>query len=107
MSIDQYEFDPPDSEQFLELAISSATRHQDLGAFLAECGASAISGRSPDAGWGRWEMVRDHLGRFAGLELPPPGGCRELILLRDDWDDLELAIMSGADLVWYHWYTSA
>ncbi len=108
MSFDQDEFDPPDSEQFLELALSSpGRRHQDLATFLADCGASAISGRTPDVGWGRWEMISEHLSRFARLNLPGIGGCREVVLLRDDWDDLELAITSGAYLIWYHWYTTA
>jgi hypothetical protein len=52
-------------------------------------------------------MIREHLRRFAGVELPHLGGCREVVLIRDAWDDVELAIASGADLIWYHWHTTA
>jgi hypothetical protein len=52
-------------------------------------------------------MVKEHLHRFAGLELPHLGGCREVVLLREDWDDVELAIAAGSSLIWYHWTTSA
>src|SRR4051794_3178469 len=102
MSCDQFEFDPPDSEQSLQLALSCPRQHPELETFLAECGASATSGRPPEPGWVRWEMVRDHLRRFAGLELPHVGECREVVLLSDDCDDVELAIAAGASLIWYH-----
>lgn len=107
MSCDQFEFDPPDSEQSLELALSCPRQHPELGTFLAECGASATSGRPPEPGWVHWETVRGHLRRFAGLELPHLGECREVALLRDDWDDVELVIAAGVSLIRYHWSTSA
>lgn len=107
ITCDQYEFDPPDSEQCLELALSNATRYPDLGAFLEACGASASPGRVLELGWGDWEMVQAHLRRFAGLELPDLGECREAVLIRNDWDDIELAIRAGDDAIWYHWFTTA
>jgi hypothetical protein len=107
MSFDQYEFNSPDSEQSLELAFSGGGQHRDLGAFLAECGASACSGRIPEAGWGRWGMVRAYLLRHAGLELPHLDGCREIALLRDDWDELELAMAIRGNMVWFRWFTTA
>lgn len=49
----QWEFDPPDSEQGLELAIAAPSRHNpDLSALLAACGASARHG-PPPVGWVR------------------------------------------------------
>lgn len=108
MFFDQYEFDSPNSEQTLELVLASPKQHHDLTMFLEKCdAASAISGRSPDAGWDRWEKVRGHLRQFIGLELPHLDGCREIVLICDDWNDLELAIAAGANLIWYHWSTSA
>lgn len=107
MSLDADEFDPPGSEQFLELAISLSRRHRDLGLFLEECGASGVPGLAHEVGPGRWEKVWGHLRQFAGLELPDFDDRRRVILLSDDWDDLELAIGTDAASIWYHWYTTA
>jgi hypothetical protein len=38
LSFNQYEFDPPDSEQSLDLAASSLREHRHLVEFLAACG---------------------------------------------------------------------
>ena len=107
LSFDPYEFDPPSSEQFLELAISRLQEHRDLETFLKECGASATSGRPVDPGWNRWQGIGMNLESFAGLSLPPFDECVEIVLLSDDWDDTELAIKTAAHFVWYHWYTTA
>src|SRR3954468_21007777 len=48
ISCDQFEFDPPDSEQSLELALSDPRQHQALRSLLAECGASANPGTPPE-----------------------------------------------------------
>lgn len=42
----------------------------------------------------------------AGVELPFAKGC-EVVVLSDDWDDVELAVVAGPVLVWYHWWTPA
>lgn len=107
LMFDQDEFDPLDSEQSLELALSDPTRHRDLGDFLAKCGASVVSGRTPDAGWDRWVMVRFHLREFSGLRLPSLDECREVLVLSDEWNDVEAAIVTETELIWYHWSTSA
>lgn len=107
ITCDQFEFAAPESEQSLELALSYSRQHPELEAFLAACGASALSGSSPGPAWDRWERVREHLRRFAGLELPYIDKRRVILLLRDDWNDVELAIAANTSLIWYHWSTSA
>jgi hypothetical protein len=104
---DQYEFDPPDSEQDIELVISTSPRHAGLKTFLADCGVSAKSAPPPASIWPRWQPVADHLNRFAGIQLPHVSKWRELIILHDEWDDLELGIAAGPHLIYYHWSTSA
>jgi hypothetical protein len=104
---DQYEFDTPNSEESLELVISSPRQHPDLGAFLKECGASAQDGPPPAPGWPRWHTVTEHLRRLAGVELPHPSRFRAAVLMHDDWNDLELAIAFGPLIIWYHWSTTA
>jgi hypothetical protein len=44
---------------------------------------------------------------FAGSELPHPSQWREVALLCDEWDELEVAFAFDATLVWYHWCTTA
>lgn len=104
---DQYEFDTPDSEQSLDLAISSPSQHADLAALLAACGASVRAASAPPPNWRRWVEVADLLGRFAGIELPHPSRWREAMLISDEWNDLELGISVKTILVWFHWSTSA
>ena len=108
LSCDQDEFDPPESEQSLELAISSPSRRQpNLTALLIACGASVCNGAPPPTGWHRWQTIANHLRRFAAVDLPHPSQLREAMLLRDDWDDVELGVAVGSLLIWYHWSTTA
>jgi hypothetical protein len=106
LSFDQDEFDTSSSEESLDLAISSPTRHSNLAIFLKECGPCR-SGAPLPPGWPLWWKVAEHLRRFAGLELPHPSKWREALLMCDEWNDLEVAIAFDAVLVWYHWSTSA
>jgi len=106
LSFDSYEFDVPESEESLDLAISSLQQHQDLAPFLADCDASAQVGSAPPEGWPRWAEVVKSVRRYAGLELPPAETCR-VVVLSDDWDDLEVAVAAESLLVWYHWWTTA
>lgn len=107
VTCDQWEFDPPDSEQSLDLAVTKPSRRcPDLAALLASCGASATDGPTLPVGWGRWPEVAEHLERFAGIALPGPPDCRA-VLLSDEWNDVELGVAFGSVLVWYHWSTSA
>ncbi|HET6424016.1 MAG TPA: hypothetical protein VFG20_10060 [Planctomycetaceae bacterium] len=41
-----------------------------------------------------------------GLALPAIDDC-EVLVLADDWDDVEVAIAAESTLVWYHWWTTA
>jgi hypothetical protein len=106
LSFDEYEFDDLSSEESLTMAISSTVHHQDLTAFLTECGATRPPASLPSEGWGRWCEVVDYTLRFAGLHLPPLPACR-VSLLSDDWNDLELVVETGSLFGWDHWWTTA
>ncbi len=106
LSFDQYEFDNPSSEEALELAVSSSRQHWPLAAFLAICGASKVVGRPLPAGWPRWAEVAAAVRERAGIALPAAEAC-EGVVLSDDWDDVELGVVAGTVLVWYHWWTTA
>jgi hypothetical protein len=102
IQIDPAEFDPPSSEQHLDLAISSSKR--TVVQFLSDCGASKPSGSTPGESWGRRTEVLSNVRQFAGIEI---GREAVLTLLNDEWNDLEAVIESGDGLIWYHWYTTA
>jgi hypothetical protein len=106
LSFDQYEFETASSEESLALAISSSQQHPVIKVFLAECGASVATPSPPPPRWDRWSEVAEYTHRFAGLHLPPIHACRVLVL-RDDWNDLELVVEVESQLVWYHWWTTA
>ncbi len=105
---DQYEFDPPESEQELEVVLAEPSRHcPDLPALLVACGASAQDGSPLPVEWDRWDQVAAHFKRFLGVVLPNPSQVRSAVLLRDDWNEVELGIAFDSMLVWYHWRTTA
>lgn len=106
LSFDQYEFDTPSSEESLDLAVSSSRQHWPLAVFLSLCGASAQAGRPAPAGWPRWAEVAAAVRERAGVALPAAEAC-EVVVLSDDWDDVEVAVVAGLVLVWYHWWTTA
>src|SRR6188472_1231184 len=107
LSFDQHEFEQSESEESLELAISDPRQHPELKSFLTDCGASSQEGAVPSQGWPRWHTVVEHLRKFAGIELPHPTQCRTILVICDDWDDLELEVEAGPHLIWYHWFTTA
>jgi len=106
LSFDQNKFDTPDSEQSLDLAVSSSRQHESLAAFLSECGASTQTGWPAPAGWSRWTEVVVTVRERAMVELPAAERC-EVFVLSDEWDELELAMVAGPVLLWYHWWTTA
>ncbi|MBX9625650.1 MAG: hypothetical protein K2X82_17750 [Gemmataceae bacterium] len=63
------------------------------------------AGWPPPAGWSRWAEVVAAVRERAGVELPAAEAC-EVVVLSDDWDDLELAVVARPVLVWYHWWTT-
>jgi hypothetical protein len=107
LSCDQDEFESG-SEQSLELAIASPSKHCcDLCALLVACQASATRGPTIPPDWSGWLRVMEHLRRFAAIDLPHPSQVREAILINDEWNDVELGLAIEGHLVWYHWSTSA
>ena len=106
LSFNQYEFDSTESEEELDVVISSDREHSDLVALLVEVGTANASAESPPADWRRWTEVVANLGRLAGLTVPAMSECQVLVL-SDSWDDLEVAFRFGSKLVWYHWCTTA
>jgi hypothetical protein len=127
----QYEFDVPDSEESLYLAIATypeftwasappgtsprkATRDEQLHAFLE---ASMRFGDEPKVTWDERPAVefqsvadkgdlRRYLKRFAGMELLIQD-TTPVYVFNDTWDDNQFLIATQRELIWYHWYTTA
>jgi hypothetical protein len=106
LSFNQYEFDSTESEESLDVVISSDREHSDLVALLSEVGTANAAGESPPSEWRRWPEIVAYLARLAHLDVPPMRECQVLVL-SDSWDDLEVAFSFRSKLVWYHWWTTA
>lgn len=98
-------FYPPGSEQFLELAVASAIDPDSFDDFVKSCSSNCRASQPPTP-WESWQNIRGNVLWFAKIELALPQLCR-IEVINDEWDDLEVAIESGADRVWYHWWTTA
>ncbi len=104
---DPYEFDPPDSEQTLDLAIAAPSKRlPNLAALFAEV-KTPNAQRLPPLDRDQWRVVASHLAEFAGVSVPDPSAVRDAIVLQNDPDAVEIGIEFGSYLVWYRWFSSA
>src|SRR5262245_26754673 len=110
LSFDQWEFNPPESEQSLDVAIASAREYAGPPEFLAACRPADESCRGlpapqPIAELARCGEVLGYLREYAGLELED--GSWSAGVISDEWNDLELVLVSGRQYIWYRWETTA
>jgi hypothetical protein len=111
---DQDEFYPRESEQSLDLAITSTRGYRDLDAFLADdrvlvryLGAPGmVGGVAAPPRWDRWSGIIEHLLLFAGIDLSTLRP-REVRVFADEWNCLAVAASIGDWYFWYCWETSA
>jgi hypothetical protein len=112
LSFDQFEFDPPDSEQALVISIAARDDRTfpDVAAFACAVWGDEASGKlahpvpfAEDIGPGN---VRAYLRRYAGIELPTPCDWSTHVL-SDEWNDWEAVLAGPAIFVRYHWWTTA
>ena len=112
LSFDQFEFEKPDSEERLEVAVSkrSTFPHPDARSFVASAVSVAASKQLPEArpfnesqGYG---LVRGYLQHFAGITLPEP--CSWPTYVLTDTNDEFHAVLCGQEtFIRYLWSTSA
>ncbi len=107
LTFNQYEFDSSDSEQFLEIAVSTEQEHSTITSFLQACGVSAPSGIALSHRWEKWHSVTDNIRRFGQIELPHPAKLQFAQWFQDSWNEVEVAFAFDHILIWYHWETSA
>jgi hypothetical protein len=116
LTFDQWEFDPPDAEEGLEISIAAKNDFlypnaaafaraahaikfdEGLAApvpFTEEIGATNGPGH-----------VRTYLQRYAGVTLPMPCDWPTHIIL-NDWNDFDAVLVGPTVFIRYHWSTTA
>lgn len=110
--IDQYEFDKVGSEENLE--ISYAIRNKSPFPNAQKFAEATINANASNVltesvafqeyfGYG---LVRDYLGRFAGLNIPKP--CTwPTHIISDDIGELDIILCGPNFFIRYYWYTTA
>jgi hypothetical protein len=109
---DQFEFDPPDSEEALEISIAAKGKFpfsevQDFAAAIIGIDAAKdfSQATSFDESFG-YGLIRDYLRKYADISLPSPCNWPTYIMVHDndEWD----GIIEGPSIfIRYHWSTSA
>jgi hypothetical protein len=112
LSFDQFEFDPPDSEQALVISIAARDEHifPDVADFARAVWGDEDPGKlsrpvpfAEDIGPGN---VRAYLRQYAGVALPTP--CHwPTYVLADEWNDWEAVLAGPTIFLRYHWWTTA
>lgn len=112
LTFDQYEFDPPDAEEGLEISIVTKRDlpFPDVVAFASAVLGSDSAQKLPPPiafqAWGRAAGARAYLQRYASVMLP--GSCDwPTYVVSDDWDDSDALIVGPDMLIRYHWWTTA
>jgi hypothetical protein len=115
LSFDQYEFPCSGSEESLYLVIAGKRQCPDLRSFaLAGCGYTEprLSEFLARASWrslaefDRLDEVEARLIEFALLDIPDPTSSR-LLVLANEWCDLDLIVELPERFIWYRWSTTA
>jgi hypothetical protein len=102
---DCYEVNTPCSEEELELAIAPRSQCPNWTAFATDCKVST-DGNPPPENWKNWEHITRYVQKFAGIDLPSLEKC-SVVVVHDEWDDLELVIETPSEFIWFHWSTTA
>lgn len=112
LSFDQFEFENPDSEEHLEVAVSmrSAFPHPDVCSFVASVVSVAASKELPEAGpfseSKGYGLVRGYLKHFASIALPEPCSWPTYVL-NDTGDEFHAVLCGPETFISYLWSTSA
>jgi hypothetical protein len=112
LTFDQFEFNPPDSEENLHLWIAAKgdLPFPDVRSFVASAmsveAASALRWPIPFSDSFGYGMVREYLLRFAGVAVPPACVWPTYLLLDDDqeWDGV---FEADGLFIRYHWWSTA
>jgi len=106
LEFDEAEFSSG-SEQSLVVRMASVREHTDLTAFLTACGIQRDLGVPVTARWERSGTVTETMRRLLRIELPYVGNWREVLIFRDEWDALKVAVDAGGWRFYYEWQTTA
>jgi hypothetical protein len=112
LTFDQWEFEPPDGEQRLEISIAAKSdrAYANVAAFAGAVYGIKSAGKlsSPVSftehiGPGN---IRAYLQRYAGVKLPTPCNWPTHVI-SNDWNDFDAVLAGPATFIRYHWWTTA
>ena len=116
LTFDQWEFDPPDAEEGLEISIAARNDllYPSVVAFAraAQCIGSDGDLAAPipfDEGLGGANgpgHVRTYLQRYAGVTLPTPCDWPTHVIA-NEWNDFDAVLVGPTTFIRYHWSTTA
>ena len=107
-----YEFESPESEQTLRIAMAKRLEHRDTAEFERSCAresqypCSPLPSPLPLEQFHRFVEVRAHVERFDCLP-EPVDDLSVVAVLSDEWNDLDLLLESPSRRYWLHWDTTA
>jgi hypothetical protein len=112
LTFDQWEFEPPDGEERLEISIAAKDEraYSSVAAFAGAVygikSAGKLSSPVPFTDAIGPGNVRAYLARYAGVKLPTP--CTwPTHVISDDWNDFDAVLAGPTTFIRYHWWTSA
>jgi hypothetical protein len=116
LTFDQWEFDPPDGEEGLEVSVAAKNDflYPDVVAFaravpgleFGEKLAAPVPFTEEIGAAKGLGHVRTYLERYAGVTLPTPCDWPTYIV-SNDWNDFDAVLVGPAIYVRYHWSTTA
>lgn len=112
VTVDQFEFEDPQTEEHLEIAIASRARFPfpEVESFLlSRVGPEAMPKPGSIVNFDMllgYGLVREYLHRFAGIELPVDCAWPTHVL-EDSPDTWELVLAAPDSFIHYVWTTSA
>ncbi len=111
-TIDQFEFEDPQSEEMLEVAIASRGRFpfpsvaEFVAAAVGQDAARSLLDAIPFDERMCNGMVREYLDQFTGTPLPSP--CEwPTHVLSDEWNECHIILSAPEKFISYCWSTSA
>lgn len=109
---DQDEFLSPESEEYVEIAISrrSGRTHQDIHAFAVTIlGAAGLQARGMPEPFIRtpyFSRTSSHLGQFAGIEVPHYCTWDTYVVANEDFE-YEIILDARETFISYRWTSTA
>jgi len=111
-TMDQFEFDDPQSEEMVEVAVASRSGFpypntaEFVAAAVGQHAASRLIDARPFEDLSEKNKVRKYLGQFTTVQLPSPWEWPTYVI-GEEWNECHVIRCSPEGFVSYRWTTSA